>query len=103
MHAPREDEDRDHHVVGRLRPVPIVDVALIDPHGDAALCRQRACFGDAIGREIEGVNVETLLRQPDTVAAFAVGDGERLQSRFEQVLLVFQESVRRLAEVIVGR
>ena len=46
--------------------------------GDAALARQRLRLRQCRRREIDRQDIEPLLREPDAVAAFAVGNGEGL-------------------------
>ena len=67
-------EDRCHHIVLTLVPVPGIDVALavVDIH--LALGRQFFCLVHGQRREVEGGDIQSLLGQPDAVASFAIGD-----------------------------
>src|SRR3989304_5206465 len=62
---------------------------------------QPARFCDADRGEIECRDAQSMLREPDAVAALAVGDAERRRSRPEQVRLRGDKAARRDAEVVL--
>ena len=61
---------------------------------------ERLRFRQRSRREIHGQNVEALLGEEHPVAAFAVGDGQRLLAGLEQIGLALEEGVRLGAEMI---
>ena len=72
-----------------------MNIAAFDRHRDAVFVRKRRRLRLCGRREIERHNVEPLLGQPDAVAAFAVGDGER-PARFRQQMSARGEEIIRL-------
>ena len=61
-----------------LPPTTFFEIGADEIEFDAEALGQALCLGDAAGGEIDRGDVEPLARQPDAIAAFAVGDGERL-------------------------
>src|SRR5262249_16302218 len=95
-------ENFDDDVERGLRAIPGVDMGLDKAHLHAALGGERAGFVLRRRRKIERDDVETLLREPNAVAAFAVRDRKRPAARRQQLPAGFEKIIRLLAERIVG-
>ena len=95
-------EDIDHDVEGGVRPAVAGEVDDLGRDLDAARLRQSPGLGLRRRRKIDRQDIEPLLREPDAVAAFAIGDGQRAATFREQVLLSRQKDIGCRAEDILG-
>ena len=95
-------EDIDDHIKGLLGPVVAVDRDQLDGDAHAARLRQGPRLGLSHGREIDRQDIEPLLGQPHAIAAFPVGDGERVAPLRQQVPVRCQKRIGLGPENIFG-
>ena len=92
----------DHDVELRRRPAPVLDTRQLVAHADAALGGETARLLEGDRRKIERRDLQPLLREPDAVASFAVGDAQRALAAPQARLLRGEKGVGRGAEDVLG-